>query len=104
MATGRIRSESAPTMCEGSSALNGNRNPVILVSTVVVRKRPSHPSSLVPAIRPPTTARPAKIPATLKTTWMSVRVGMSRSIGPSSQSVREYRGPEKLKAPRTGRK
>src|SRR5271166_1736598 len=67
-------SEMPPTMYEGFRPSNGNRKPVRLVSTVVVKKIAVQPSRRLPLSRPYRTMNPEPIPARLMMTCSKVKV------------------------------
>src|SRR5271166_1904270 len=67
-------SEMPPTMYEGFRPSNGNRNPVRLVSRVVVKKIAVQPSRRLPLSRPYMTMNPVPIPARLRITCSKVKV------------------------------
>src|SRR5450631_4563313 len=77
-------SDRIPTACDGKKWSNGKPKPVALVATMVVKKRPVHPSCLALVSSPYRTTTPATIATRLRTTWMKVNVGMPRIIGASS--------------------
>src|SRR5207237_3079688 len=72
-----------PTAWDGRKAVKGNLNPVTLVRIVVTRKTPVQRFTCLPAMKPPATTNPAKIPTRLNTTWINVNVVRPKSIGRS---------------------
>src|SRR5262245_29878919 len=63
-----------PTPWAGVNCLNGKKNPVTLVATVVARKSAVQPSSRFPLSSPNMTTNPEPIPNRLITTCMKVSV------------------------------
>ncbi len=74
-----MTSDSPPKMCDGRSSADWKPNPVALVATVVTRKISVQPARRRFAMRPPTTTPPARMPTTLRRTWMSVNVAMGKA-------------------------
>jgi hypothetical protein len=61
-------------MIPGVTSWNGNRNPVTLVSTVVIKKIAVQPLSVLRLSSPKTTMNHVPIPAKLNRTCISVKV------------------------------
>src|SRR5271157_3889318 len=74
MAIASTNSDMSPTLCDGKRWSIGNRNPVTLVNTVVVRKIAVQPSSRLPLRSPYSTTNPEPIPARLMITCSRVNV------------------------------
>src|SRR3979490_2452057 len=65
-----------PTIWDGKRCSNGNRYPVTLVITVVVRNSAVQPSRLLPPSIPYTTKSPETIPIRLMAVCTMVKVAM----------------------------
>jgi hypothetical protein len=72
MATVNAISDRTPSTIPGVTCLKGNKNPVTLVSTVVVRKIAVQLSRRLLASSPARTTRPEPIPIRLRITWIAV--------------------------------
>jgi hypothetical protein len=70
--------EIPPTTWDARSSWNGKRNPVTLVSTVLVRKVAVQPSSRFAVKNPYTTIRPEAIPIKLMATCTNVNIASPR--------------------------
>ena len=68
----RTISDRMPRTYDGLNPVNGNKKPVTLVATVVVRKILFHPANHLDVSSPYNTTKPAAMPISLRTTWNEV--------------------------------
>src|SRR6202051_3641186 len=81
-------SDSMPSTWEGNNLWKGKKNPVTLVSAVLVRKMAVQPSKRFEANSPNTTTKPEKIPIKLNATCAKVKVVIPKiMIGHLSEAI-----------------